>query len=55
MLGMIKGNRRGRQRMRWLDRIIDSKDRNLSKNSEGQEILAHCSPWDCKGRTGLSD
>jgi len=37
MLGMIKGNRRGRQRMRWLDRIIDSKDRNLSKNSEGLE------------------
>ena len=32
MLGKIKGKRRrGRQRMRWLDSIIDSMDMNLSK------------------------
>ena len=32
MLGKIEGGRnRGRQRMRWLDGIIDSKDMSLSK------------------------
>ena len=32
MLGKIGGRRRrGRQRMRWLDGIIDSKDMSLSK------------------------
>ena len=32
MLGKIEGRRRrGRQRMRWLDGIIDSKDMSLSK------------------------
>ena len=32
MLGGIRGKRRrGRQRMRWLDGIIDSTDMNLSK------------------------
>ena len=31
MLGKIEGRRRGRQRMRWLDDIFDSMDRNLSK------------------------
>ena len=32
MLGKIEGRRRrGQQRMRWLDGIIDSKDMNLSK------------------------
>ena len=31
MLGKIEGGRRGRQRMRWLDRITDSIDMNLGK------------------------
>ena len=32
MLGKIEGKRRrGRQRMRWLDNITDSKDMSLSK------------------------
>ena len=32
MLGKIEGKRRrGRQRMRWLDSITDSRDMNLSK------------------------
>ena len=31
MLGKIDGRRRGRQRMRWLDGIIDSMNMSLSK------------------------
>ena len=51
MLGKIEDRkRRGRQRMRWLDSIIDSKDMNEFEqtlgDSEGQGRLVYSSPWD---------
>ena len=49
MLGKIEGGRRrGWQKMRWLDDIIDSIDMSLSKLREIVKDREPCSPWDPK-------
>ena len=59
MLGKIEGGRRrGRQRMRWLNGVIDSKDVSLSqlqeivKDREAWHAEVH---WAAKSRTQLSN
>ena len=52
MLGGIRGRRRrGQQRMRWLDGIMDLMDLSLNELRElgdGQGGLACCDSWGCK-------
>ena len=46
MLGKIESRRRrGQQKMRWLDGIIDTEFEQTPGDTEGQGSLACCSPW----------
>jgi len=46
MLGKIESGRRGCQRMRWLDSIINAMNMNLDKLREMvRDREASCNPW----------
>ena len=52
MLGKTEDRRRGQQRIRWVDGIIDSMNMNMSY-SKLQEVVKDrktvwCSAWGCK-------